>query len=645
MAADMLQGMGPSPQQGPSQDEMAAFEQLRQQISPGELNAEMMSVAEQVDPAAVAELKAELQSMEVPPEVIAMLRQLVQEVLSDPGNYPQIRQKYLSMGVDVELLPEGFDAQFFSALDMALDQMRVGPSTGAPMPEPLPMEQGMPAPEGFAKGGIASLRPVAREMAAAGRYGDTMLAHITPAEAQLLRRYGGSGSINPVTGLPEFFSLFKKIGKAIKKFASSTVGKIVTGIVLYATLGPLAAGAMGVTAPAATAAISGFVAGAGSTLMAGGNLKDALRTGAISGLTAGALKGVTGGKAAFQSAPAQTAAQPAIPPGIPAQMPEETLRSALPDLGTRAAEAAVSAPPAGIPEIVTTATPSALDKGIGAVLNNAGAAPPAVAGATVRPTQLQLPAEAPSIAPQPTPLPAPTEYWRPDDYLKADFATVSAAKPSFLEPIQRAGQSIWDKVSPSARSQAGYEKAMDQTTNYFGLSRADVVQALKTDNAISQYFNKAAPGMISNWAPLAAAGLGIAGLAGAFDEEQQTVPTGWEDFAAGFSPGAKLLAEQPGIYGLQFGGTRTTAAPYNPYTYSPPRRAAKGGSMETNFPRKNGHISGPGTGTSDDIPAMLSDGEFVFTAKAVRNMGNGSRRLGAKKMYALMKKLEGQKNG
>ena len=55
----------------------------------------------------------------------------------------------------------------------------------------------------------------------------------------------------------------------------------------------------------------------------------------------------------------------------------------------------------------------------------------------------------------------------------------------------------------------------------------------------------------------------------------------------------------------------------------------------------NGPIDGPGTGTSDDVPAMLSDGEVVFTAKAVRNMGNGSRRKGAKKMYALMKKLAG----
>tara|TARA_Y100001937_G_scaffold79917_1_gene108310 strand:- start:6389 stop:7429 length:1041 start_codon:yes stop_codon:yes gene_type:complete len=61
---------------------------------------------------------------------------------------------------------------------------------------------------------------------------------------------------------------------------------------------------------------------------------------------------------------------------------------------------------------------------------------------------------------------------------------------------------------------------------------------------------------------------------------------------------------------------------------------------EKYFPRKNGAIDGPGTGTSDDIPAMLSDGEFVFTAKAVRNAGGGDRREGAKRMYQTMKNLE-----
>jgi hypothetical protein len=71
---------------------------------------------------------------------------------------------------------------------------------------------------------------------------------------------------------------------------------------------------------------------------------------------------------------------------------------------------------------------------------------------------------------------------------------------------------------------------------------------------------------------------------------------------------------------------------------------AEGG--DVNFPRMNGPISGPGTETSDDIPAMLSDGEFVVNAKAVRGVGklngaNGSkeeqRRKGARMMYALQK--------
>jgi hypothetical protein len=67
------------------------------------------------------------------------------------------------------------------------------------------------------------------------------------------------------------------------------------------------------------------------------------------------------------------------------------------------------------------------------------------------------------------------------------------------------------------------------------------------------------------------------------------------------------------------------------------------GGQPTHFPRKTGPINGPGTGTSDSIPAMLSDGEFVFTARAVRNAGGGSRRKGARRMYKLMKMLEGGK--
>ena len=71
---------------------------------------------------------------------------------------------------------------------------------------------------------------------------------------------------------------------------------------------------------------------------------------------------------------------------------------------------------------------------------------------------------------------------------------------------------------------------------------------------------------------------------------------------------------------------------------------AEGGDVD--FPRMNGPISGPGTETSDDIPAMLSDGEFVVNAKAVRGIGRlkgagktkaDQRKEGARMMYALQR--------
>ena len=58
--------------------------------------------------------------------------------------------------------------------------------------------------------------------------------------------------------------------------------------------------------------------------------------------------------------------------------------------------------------------------------------------------------------------------------------------------------------------------------------------------------------------------------------------------------------------------------------------------------RSGGHSIGPGTGTSDDVPAMLSDGEFVVTAKAVENLGGGDRMEGAKRMYSMMNQLDPQ---
>ena len=91
-----------------------------------------------------------------------------------------------------------------------------------------------------------------------------------------------------------------------------------------------------------------------------------------------------------------------------------------------------------------------------------------------------------------------------------------------------------------------------------------------------------------------------------------------------------------------------------------PMAYAEGGNVAAeDFERMNGRIDGPGTETSDDIPAMLSDGEFVMTGRAVRGAGsfdmqnqggiltltpNGSpdRESGTALMYQLMEAFSGQ---
>ena len=66
--------------------------------------------------------------------------------------------------------------------------------------------------------------------------------------------------------------------------------------------------------------------------------------------------------------------------------------------------------------------------------------------------------------------------------------------------------------------------------------------------------------------------------------------------------------------------------------------------MEINakYSAAGGDVSGPGGPKEDKIPAMLSDGEFVVTAKAVENLGNGDRYAGAKRMYDMMNSLDPQ---
>jgi hypothetical protein len=71
-----------------------------------------------------------------------------------------------------------------------------------------------------------------------------------------------------------------------------------------------------------------------------------------------------------------------------------------------------------------------------------------------------------------------------------------------------------------------------------------------------------------------------------------------------------------------------------------PVRQNQGGVSELDLRAKGGYIPVGIKEKADDVPAMLSKNEFVFTADAVRGAGNGSVNKGAQKMYKLMKSLE-----
>jgi hypothetical protein len=62
---------------------------------------------------------------------------------------------------------------------------------------------------------------------------------------------------------------------------------------------------------------------------------------------------------------------------------------------------------------------------------------------------------------------------------------------------------------------------------------------------------------------------------------------------------------------------------------------AAGGKPRVDF-RRGDAVTGPGDGQSDDIPAMLADGEFVFPADVVAAIGNGSTKAGSDKLYDMM---------
>jgi hypothetical protein len=585
--------------------------------SPREFNKDILGGIAEADPALADQFIRELATMNLSQEVIDALQLMVDNILAAPQDYAEDRKGLIAEGVPEDLLPEQFDPAFFAAFNLALDQLE---SQQAPM---------APAVPAFADGGIINAKAISQELAKMGRGEDTILAHINPQEARMLRENGGSGTINPDTGLREF-GLFKKIfkgigkvvkgavkglGKVIKKIAQSPLGKIALTMAAVYFMGPAGfnlAGGMGMTGAMASA-VNTFAGSTLVNLVSGQKLGDALKGGIVAGAMAGVATGVMKSFGPATPAPVTEGSfTPVTPQGI------ETLPSIpTPDVATYDISQGVQGAQGlqgiqGIP-MDGTAMPTAPQ------LPTANVPAPVAPTAPVQPTA--------ATAPVATPTPTPGVM----DSLKAgNFGDAASA--------------AYKNISPSAIQQQGVGAAQEAATKAYEQAIAANMPKELAVSLGKEAYQAAMPGMLSTYGPMAAVGLGAAYLGGAFKPIPAEPPANADMFK---TTGADLLAKEPEKYGLQFGGVNTTYAgnPYarqnNPYQTTAPVALAKGGiaSLE-DFPRKNGPISGPGTGTSDSVPAMLSDGEFVFTAKAVRAMGQGSRRKGAKRMYALMKQLE-----
>jgi len=177
---------------------------------------------------------------------------------------------------------------------------------------------------------VAELQEAAKGLASLGREGDNLLVHMNPEELEGLASLG-TITYNPITGLPEAFSLRKAFRKltsiprgiirGVKRVAGSKAFKTIAPIALaiaapYALPHLAAAAGMGTVgaAGAAGTGLAGFLGGSSigaaaltsglgslaGNLVAGRNFKDSAKAALITGATAGLTKGI-GNKMAGKS--------------------------------------------------------------------------------------------------------------------------------------------------------------------------------------------------------------------------------------------------------------------------------------------------------------------------------------------------------
>ena len=499
----------------------------------------------------------------------------------------------------------------------------------------------------MSEGGIARHQKAAEMLADFGRNGDTYLVHAAEGETVLPlevlennprlknmiytqmeemglepERYivgNELNSLNPETGQPEFF--LKKLKKLVKKTVKK-IKKVVKKVapVVLAIAAPVLLPAM----PVALAAGLGSTAG---NLIAGKGLKDSLKSGIMTGLTAGAGNMVAGGSFLGSS----------VDPGNVAGLqklgtmftPDNPFTSAVSSkiTGVAADVAGLGGKVGGgvfkqdfggeqiLPDVTppTDTTTDVLD--------------PKVTGVTTRGSGGQSVDFMDGVR----------KAFKPgDDYGFDDF---------FKEYLSPGRKGI------SAEVQEGYKQDLAAFNKKFP-------DASATDytSFISKLDKKYAPGILTKFGP--AVGTALAGGLASDTILGTNIITPPEpekvDLAALQNKGADLLASDPGKFGIDdsylgnnpFYEQPKTAqgimqyAPVFPATQPTVNYGQYAPSFQPIMAASGGEIVGPGTPTSDSVPAMLSDGEFVMNARAVKGAGGGDRQKGAKRMYEMMRSFE-----
>lgn len=205
----------------------------------------------------IDQIKRQMANTNIVAEDLVEAIRMLEMIIEDPRKYAEIRQAAIADGlIDEGMFPPEFDKTIIISLLIVLYGL-----------------QDSLVQEGYSRGG---LRVAGKQLGRMGQGGDTMLAHINPREAEVLRRMGGQGTVNPNTGLQEYKGL-KNIIKTALPIALSIVAP---------GLGTAIGTAIGLSGTAAAVAGGALLGGATSFATGGDPLLGAL-TGGIGGAASG----------------------------------------------------------------------------------------------------------------------------------------------------------------------------------------------------------------------------------------------------------------------------------------------------------------------------------------------------------------------